>query len=892
MGTMLERKRDPLPADAARPARRRRERWMRRAAESRPVRAVAAAGWTLALSAMGLLLGRATVLGDLSPFAAAFFAAVFFMRRDSLFWAGMAAAAGGFLAAEPRGFDLAAQLLIVVGLLRGLELMGRAEPSRAPAAVFFAVFAVKLFTSSMDAGLTWFGLVMTTVEASLSFVLAHIFLLAFPALAAAGRRAVRLKSEEVVCLMILLASLLTGTVGWTPGGVSVQGALGRWLIAAFACSGGAPVGAAAGAVTELVLSLADVGALRDIGVLAFAGLLAGLFREGRRIGVIAGLAIGSLLIVMVAGEKADVAAALLETGLAALLFAATPASFIAFMARFVPGTQEYARSQHEYARRVRDMTAGRVEQFSEVFRQLSASFQPPEREDNPDGRRERTARMIHEAAAKTCAGCFRRRQCWDEKTFRTLTCLTEMMNAVEEHPDIGRDAIRSDWRQACVRSETMLSTMKHLWELHQNDLRWRKQLQDSRRLVADQLHGVSRVMLDLAREIKREGQEMHRQEEQIRSALEQLGVSVHDVEIISLEEGRVEIEIVHGFADGHDICRKVIAPLLSDILGENIAVLREEPLAGGNGNGDGGVFSRGDGLFGGMRPGGSDEFFREEVHAGDRAGAGPLAAVRKLFGRRGFAAGGGLTAVLFVSAKAFEVETGFACAAKGGGLLSGDSFTLRELASGKFVAALSDGMGNGERAKRESMSALSILEQLLQSGMDERLAVKSVNSILLLRSADEMFTTIDLALIDLYTARATFLKSGSTPSFIKRGRDVFAVAAGNLPAGILQDIEIDAVTVPLKPGDILVLMTDGIYDAPGPTVNKELWMRRILSEIEAEDPQDIADCLLESVIRRHGGDIRDDMTVVVVRIERHTPEWAPVRWPGRTPIERPKPISP
>lgn len=830
---MLERKRDRLPPRGARTGRSRWERWKAAAARSRPVRAAAAAKWPLVLSAMGVLLGRAAILGGLSPFAAAFFAAVFFMRRESLFWTGMAITAGGFLAAEPHGFELAGQLILFHGLMRGLEMLGRAEPSRAPAAVFFSVFAVELFVSSLETGLTWFGLVMTTVEASLSFVLAHMFLLAFPALALSGRRAVKLRSEEIVCLMILLASLLTGAVGWAAGGVSAQGVLGRWLIAAFAFSGGAPVGAASGAVTGLILSLADVAALREIGVLAFAGLLAGLFREGGRIGAIAGLSIGSLLIVMYAGEKGDVAAALLETGVASILFLLAPASLIGFLARFVPGTQEYARSQHEYARRVRDITAGRVEQFSEVFRQLAASFQPAEREEADAGRREREAQFIGEAAAKACSGCFRKRQCWDEKYVRTLAYMTEMMRAVEDRPDIGKDAIRGEWKQACVRTENMLELMKHLYELRQNDLRWKKQLQDSRRLVADQLHGVSRVMMDLAREIKREGQEMHRQEEQIRAALEQLGLSVHGIEIISLDEGRVEIEIVHGFSDGHDVCRKVIAPLLSDILGENIVVQREEAIAGGK----------------------------------------------------------GLAAAVFVSAKAFEVEAGFACAAKGGGLLSGDSFTLTELSSGKFVAALSDGMGNGERAKRESASALSILEQLLKSGMDERLAVKSVNSVLLLRSADEMFTTIDLALIDLYTAEATFLKSGSTPSFIKRGGEVIPVAAGNLPAGILQEIEIDAVTVPLKPGDILVLMTDGIYDAPGPTVNKELWMRRILSEIEAEDPQDIADCLLESVIRRHGGEIRDDMTVVVARIKRYVPEWAPVRWRKTAAVERPKSIG-
>ena len=176
-------------------------------------------------------------------------------------------------------------------------------------------------------------------------------------------------------------------------------------------------------------------------------------------------------------------------------------------------------------------------------------------------------------------------------------------------------------------------------------------------------------------------------------------------------------------------------------------------------------------------------------------------------------------------------------AAKNEDVLSGDSFSMMELSNGKFAVALSDGMGNGVRARMESSAALSMLEQLLQSGIDERLAVKSVNSILLLRSPEEMFATIDLALIDLYSAFATMLKIGSTPTLIKRGREIIPIAANNLPIGILQDIEIDLLRLQLQPGDTLIMMTDGILDSPGHAINKELWMKRVLQELDADNAQ-------------------------------------------------------
>src|SRR5690606_34281293 len=138
-----------------------------------------------------------------------------------------------------------------------------------------------------------------------------------------------------------------------------------------------------------------------------------------------------------------------------------------------------------------------------------------------------------------------------------------------------RREIPIEWKQICVKSEQVLEVMKQQYEQYKHDLLWKKQIYESRQLVAEQLTGVSQVMEDLAMEIKREGQELFVQEEQIRLALEELGLSVDSGDIISVEEGNVEIELIHQYTKGFDECRKIIAPLLTDILRENIAVQSE-----------------------------------------------------------------------------------------------------------------------------------------------------------------------------------------------------------------------------------------------------------------------------------------------------------------------------
>ena len=189
-------------------------------------------------------------------------------------------------------------------------------------------------------------------------------------------------------------------------------------------------------------------------------------------------------------------------------------------------------------------------------------------------------------------------------------------------------------------------------------------------------------------------------------------------------------------------------------------------------------------------------------------------------------------------------------------------------------------MGNGEHAKRESKAAIDLLRKLLKAGFDEKLAIRTVNSTLLLRSTEEMFTTLDMALIDLFTANTEFLKIGSAPSFIKRGTLVQTITGSNVPIGILQDIEVQSIEEQLRDGDILIMMSDGVYDAPRQLHEKEEWLKKQIEKLETTVPQEIADTLLEMAVRTNQGEILDDMTVVVAKISSEEPQWATIKLPG------------
>ncbi|MDP5276958.1 stage II sporulation protein E [Chengkuizengella axinellae] len=781
---------------------------------------------TILLLVMAFLLGRAVILEQFSPFAIAYFGVLYYLRKDLVYWIGLFLIVGGISSSYMVSNAIIIQILVFYFLQKGFEKVDKRDLSYIPMIVFLTCFFVHFFHLFLFKGFTWYGGMFVVVESVLTFILSLIFIQAISVFTVTKKK-YQLKNEEVICLTILIASVITGATGWFIADISVEQMMSRYLVLLFAFVGGASLGASIGVVSGIILSLANINAVHQISLLAFSGLLAGLVKEGKKLAVAAGMLLGTSILAMYNSEQTEILVSIWETLAAIILFFITPKSLIQAISKYIPGTKEHVKTQVDYAKKVRELTAQRVGQFSETFRQLSSSFVQLGEAEKKDGREEKIGLLLDSVAGQTCPTCWRQKQCWGEKLNQTYHYMNDMMIQIENNPKISKKDMPIEWKNSCVKTEQMLEIMKNQYGLFKQDMRWEQQMKDSRQIVADQLIGVSKVMEDLADEIKREGQELNLQEEQIRYALEELGLSIYSVDIISLDQGNVEIEMVHQYTRGFDESRKIIAPLLSNILSENIAVLKEESVKEG------------------------------------------------------------YYVVTFASAKQYEVITGATEVAKGGELLSGDNYSVSELGNGKFAVSISDGMGNGIRAHKESRTAINILEQLLQSGMDEKLAIKSVNSVLFLRSTDEMFATIDVALIDLYTAKTTFLKIGSTPSFIKRGDEVIIISENNLPVGILHEIDVDLIEMQMQPGDILIMMSDGIYDAPGLVNNKELWMKRNIQSMQTDDPQEIADCLFETVVRRNHGEITDDMTVAVARLDQHIPEWSTFRWTGQTQIERP-----
>lgn len=768
-------------------------------------------GWLFYIA--GFLLGRAVILSAVSPFAVAFIASLWLVHREKSFKAMLAVTAGALSYSMTHSIFIALSMIVFI-LLAALFKNNRNQQILLPLIVFTSTSLPRMFLYSVRDQITAYEWLLLVVEGVLGTVLVLIFMQSIPLLSP-KRYKPALKNEEIVCMIILIASVLTGMIGWQFYGASAEQVFARYFVLVFAFVGGPAIGSTVGVVAGLILSLASVANLYQMSLLAFSGLLGGLLKEGRKIGTGAGLLVGTCLIGIYGGSD-SLLPSMLESSFAIILFFLTPAGWFSKISRYIPGTEAYTQEQEQYLQKVRNVTAKRVEQFSGVFQALSKSFAVSEifPDDELENKRE-TDYFLSQVTEKTCQSCFMKDRCWQKEFDYTYPLMVDLKEDITK----GREPavkLAREFENHCVKSRKVVEAMKEEMSFFEANRKLRQQVLESKRLVADQLQGVSEVMDDFAREILKERQHHELQENQIINALKNMGIELEKLDIYQLEKGNIDIEMTLSFYNYRGEGPKLIAPVLSDILHEAVIVKQEEISPFPN----------------------------------------------------------GYSHLAFGSAKEFAVKTGAANAAKGGGLISGDSYTTIELGAGKFAMAISDGMGNGKRAKEESMETLRLLQQILQTGIPEKVAIKSINSILSLRTTDEMFATLDLAVVDLHDASVRFLKIGSTPSFIKRGNNMIKIEASNLPMGIIREVDVDIVSERLNSGDLLIMMSDGILEGPQHVENIDLWLKRKIREMATEDPQEVADLLLEEVIRTRSGEIKDDMTVVVAKITKNTPEWA------------------
>ena len=448
----------------------------------------------------------------------------------------------------------------------------------------------------------------------------------------------------------------------------------------------------------------------------------------------------------------------------------------------------------------------RVEKYAASFQKLADTFYGmPYRRDYLSDRQ--IERIIEDTNEKVCSRCYQREICWGEHAQELCKGVEVLVRSMESGNEDDIRSIRGDWTSICPRSVQYYEAVVENFQREKQNLMWDNRMIENRLAVAQQLMEVSRIMENVASDLYDLERGTPQFEEELRKSLRKSHVILRQAWVMDKIKGRRQVFLTMRARSGQCISMTEISQILSGVCGSPMA-----PVSG------------------------SRCIVNGEYHT-----------------------------VHFIEDVSYQILYGVARLTREEEKVSGDNYVCRQEDGGRFVMCLSDGMGSGMEACRESETVVELLEQFMESGFSQETAAKMVNSALVLKGQEGMFSTVDICAVDLYTGICNFLKAGAASTFIKRDHWVESITSESLAAGLVQQIDFETASRKLYHGDYLIMMTDGVLDAL-PGQKEEETMKEIIMDVHEDAPKDFGRGILERVLGYSDYRARDDMTVLVAGV--------------------------
>lgn len=490
---------------------------------------LAAAGMHISAAAVGFIMSRGAVLGNLLPFGISFIAGCSLTYTP-------AAATGVFLgyfipAIGSGGFKYIAAAFAVVAvklLLGGLKRLS-SNPIFLSAMAFLASFLTSAVTLS---GLN-FNFLSVLCESLFSAMGAFFVCRCFNSFknAAAGLRA-----DELASLSVLIGMALTGINGFTFNGISLGHILGIAVILTAAKYGGILSGSVSGITVSFAMCLSGVSGEIAV-VYAFTGLIAGVFSSFGKYVQTAVPLVFSLAGSVMSGSPVLIAQTVIEAALGSALFLAVPRRagirlgklFSAYPRLSAPDGVKRSLSMRL------DIAAGALCDVSGTVEQVAAELS---KINSPD-----FGSVITAVEQDACAGCKLRLHCWESKRDDTLKAVLEMTNAVKSGERSPENAAPEEFKGRCLRVARVANAAYKRYSDYASRIAAENRIDEVRGVVSDQFDGISAMLSELSRELEKDDRFDNSAAEKAAAALKNLDIRVEECSSKTDKYGRMTIEM-------------------------------------------------------------------------------------------------------------------------------------------------------------------------------------------------------------------------------------------------------------------------------------------------------------------------------------------------------------
>lgn len=652
-----------------------------------------------------------------------------------------------------------------------------------------------------------YSFIVVGIESIIVFTSVFIFAYGIKFLVS-NQNKMSIKTEEIISISLLTTFSIMGVGQMAILGVSLRSVLSTVFILISAIIGGASIGSSCGVIVGLAFIINNAISALYMGIYAFAGLIGGAFNRVNRYLCILGYVLSWIIIFAYTSGLESNINSIRDILIGALIVSILPKTFFERIESAIKINVNTSQSVNDYIVRTKELTNSKLVNIQRAYSELANTFEKIRQKDDIINQND-MAQLIDMIYKDECSYCSMKKVCWEVRFNKTYTLMYNMIQNLEEG-QLTVDAIPEEFKKSCMNPEQIIKVSNYYYKMFALNYDWSMKFEEGRKLIADQIRNISKSIKNLSDDLETSAMLDLTKEKNLLEELERNNIIVNKLNYLTKGKNEFKITIDKNTCTNGGLCDQKLIKIISDYLGEQLSAQKY-----------------------------GCNIYKDTCK------------------------------IVLTKAEKFTAATQALSLSRDGHVLCGDNYTYMEIDNGQYMMAICDGMGKGKRAYDESSTTIDILEKMIEARIDNEIVIKTINNMLLLSNSDEIFSTLDLGIIDLKQGRLETVKMGACSTYIKRANnDVDFISSSSLPVGILSEVKLDRHNYKLNDGDYIIMVSDGIIDAGKNNDIGENWLIYFLKKLDTYDPKEIIDRIIDRAIELQLNNIEDDMTVMVTKINR------------------------
>lgn len=610
-------------------------------------------------------------------------------------------------------------------------------------------------------------------------------------------------NEEMVSMGIIISLILAGTWGVNIKYVSIMNICGLLFVTAVGYISGSSIGGTTGVALGAIIGMTSVDMPIFISVFGICGLISGIFRDTGKYFTAMSCGVTFFIIQIYLGTNTNFIG--IEALISLLGFILIPNKVYKKLTLDFNAEDKKEDLGEAYIDRIKTIYYDKINNFSDLLFNISSTLDGLVDNDKL-ALKSKSSALIENLADRVCSGCNMKSICWSREIHYTYSAFSELIQNYQEN----KKDIPYEIERKCINRTLLIKNTEDIVNKYIiNEMR-KSSLCEGRELLANQIKNMAKTVHNIGDEIHSNIYINIYLENKIRRILDKNRVEYGSLLCIKDERGRNIIKLSMKVCGGKKLCAKKVLSYITEATGEAMCITSEDCSIDKKNN---------------------------------------------------------TCSVTFEEVPKFHINSYAAVKCKDGEKCNGDSYSFSKLKDGTYISLISDGMGSGPQAGRESKAAVDLINQFCRAGFDKITAINTINSIMSMKfNEDEKFSTLDLCNIDLYRGNAQFMKVGAVSSFLKSGNKINIIKSKSLPIGVLDKVDVEIEDKKIENGDLIVMVSDGVLDYNDTSLINSNWILEYLKESKSNDPKEVACGILNEAIKSNDYKIKDDMTVLVSKV--------------------------